>query len=194
LQKQHKRNLAKTAKKYVLLLKTKSTSILTYVSILSHIFEIKQVIKKRKLISTIMVISAFLILNIFLFNSIGGQLLQSTSIQSHGIIQTIGVAAYTNSACTIPMTEVDWGKIAPGQSSTNTFYVRNEGNSIMTLSLNTENWNPTEAKNYMTLNWNYAGQTISPNQTLQITLTLSVSQNIQEIDSFYFDIIIIGTS
>ena len=141
-----------------------------------------------------LVISAFFILNIFLFNTIGGQLLSATSLQSSGTVETIGVAAYTDSSCVTVMSTVDWGKVKPGSSSTNTVYIRNEGNSDVTLSLNEVNWNPVSTSNYMTLSWNYGGQTLQPNQVIQVTLTLSVSQNIDGIESFYFDIIIMGAS
>jgi len=132
-----------------------------------------------------LVISAFLVVNVFLFNTIGGQLLASTSLQSHGMVETIGVAAYRDSTCTTSMTGVDWGTITPGVSNTNTFYVRNEGNSEITLSFNTQNWNPINARSYMSISWNYAGQTISPNQVVQVTFTLSVSQGISGVESFY---------
>ena len=129
-----------------------------------------------------------------MLNTIGRQLLYSMSLLSHGTIQTVGVAAYRDSTCTTPVSNVDWGKISPGSSSTNTFYVRNEGNSNLMLSLTATNWNPTNAQSYMTLSWNYAGQTIAPDQVMQITLALSVSQSIDGINNFYFDIVITGAS
>jgi len=164
------------------------------IQMLSHFSQFGHTIKVRKQTSIIFVISVFLVLNVFLLNTIGGQLLFSTSLESHGTIQTIGVAAYRDSACTTPVSNVDWGKIAPGSSSTNTVYVKNEGNSDLTLSLAATNWNPTSAQSYMTLSWNYAGQTIAPNQVIQVTLRLSVSQSISGISNFYFDIVITGAS
>ena len=188
LKTENKRNPVKIVKNGVLVVRKKA------VQMLSHISQFRYTVKVRKQKSIILVVSAFLILNVFLLNTIGGQLLYSTSLQSHGTIQTIGVAAYKDSACTTPVSDVNWGNIAPGSSSTNTLYVKNEGNSDLTLSLATTNWNPTNAQSYMTLNWNYAGQTITPNQVIQITLTLSVSQSINGIESFYFDIVISGAS
>lgn len=188
MKRENKKNPVEMAKQGILSVRRKAFQML------SHLSQFRHMIKVRKQTSIILVISAFLVVNVFLLNTIGGQLLYSTSLQSHGTIETIGVAAYTDSSCTTLVSSVDWGKIAPGYSSTNTFYIKNEGNSDLTLSLDTKNWNPTTAQNYMTLNWNYAGQTISPNQVIQITLTLLVSQNINGIDSFYFDIVISGTS
>ena len=84
--------------------------------------------------------------------------------------------------------------IQPIFHKTNTFYLRNEGNSDLTLSLDATNWIPSNAQNYLTLSWNYGGQVIRPNQVLQVTLTLSVSPNITGIENFNFDIEIVGTS
>ena len=188
LKTENKRNPAKIVKNGVSLVRKKA------IPMLSHILQFRHTIKGRKQTSIVLVVSAFLVVNVFLLNTIGGQLLYSTSLQSHGIIETVGVAAYTDSACTIPVSNVDWGRVSPGYSSTNTLYVRNEGNSDLALSFNTNNWNPINAQNYLTLSWNYAGQTIKPNQVIQITLTLSVSQSTSGVESFYFDIVISGSN
>jgi len=37
---------------------------------------------------------------------------------------------------------------------------RNEGNAPITLSLQTANWNPAKAADYISLSWNYGGQAI----------------------------------
>ena len=182
------RNAVKIVKNSIVLVRKK------VISTFSHILQSRHIMKRVKQRSIILVISAFLVLNIFLLNTIGGQLLYSTSLQSHGTIETIGVAAYMDSSCTTLVSNVDWGKLVPGGSGTNTIYVKNEGNSALTLLLNTNNWNPTTAQSYLTLSWNYAGQTLAPNQVIQIRLTLSVSQSINGIESFYFDIVIMGAS
>ncbi len=114
----------------------------------------------------------------------------SRTISSAGSVKGIGVGIYWDSACTNPTSSIDWGLLDPGSSKTVTVYARNEGNSVVTLSKATQNWNPSTASSYMTLNWNYAGQTLSVNQVFQIRLTLLVSSNISGIASFTFDITI----
>jgi len=74
-----------------------------------------------------------------------------------------------------------------------TIFLRNEGNAPIVLSLNTENWDQPNASEYITLSWDYAGQTVDPGIVLKATLTLVVSSNITGITSFNFDIILIGT-
>jgi hypothetical protein len=64
---------------------------------------------------------------------------------------------------------------------------------VTTLSKVAQNWNPSSASSYMTLNWNYAGQTLSVNQALQVRLTLVVSSTVSGITNFSFDIIITAT-
>jgi len=169
------------------LLKTKA------ITTISYLVQFKYQIKKRKYKIIMLGVLAFFVFNLFLLNLIGGQLVYRTSLQSHGAIRTIGIAAYKDSSCTTPVSDVNWGTITPGFSSTNTIYVRNEGNSDLMLSLDMTNWNPTNTRDYMTLSWNSMEQTIKPNQVVQLTLTLSVSQNINGIESFNFDIIILGT-
>jgi hypothetical protein len=71
-----------------------------------------------------------------------------------------------------------------------TVYVRNEGNVAASLSLATDNWNPSNASNYLALSWNYVGQPLSPQEVTSVTLILTVSPSVHGIESFSFDIII----
>lgn len=147
---------------------------------------------RKKTIVVAVGLSAFLVMNLFLLNSIVAQIIYSTSLTSHGEIITVGVTAYMDGGCTEPVSDINWGKILPGLTETNTIYLRNEGNSGITLSLHTTNWIPTTAEYYMTLSWDYTGQTIAPQQVVEITLTLTINQGISDIETFGFDIQIIG--
>jgi hypothetical protein len=115
------------------------------------------------------------------------------TISNSGVVKGIGVGVYWDSACTNRTSSISWGVLDPGSDKTVTVYVRNEGNSVATLSKATQNWNPSTASSSMTLNWNYAGQTLSVNQVLQMKLTLVVSATVSGITSFSFDITIIAT-
>jgi hypothetical protein len=176
---------------YMLQLKTKTITILSHALHAIYLHTTKN--RKRTIIT--LVASVIFILNLFFFTVISGQVLVRTNMYSYGSIQiqTAGVTAYKDASCTTLVTEFPWGSLAPGSSGTNIIYLKNEGHTSLTLSLNTTNWNPTNAPNYITLNWNYNGQTIAPNQVIQIIFTLSVSQNISGINSFSFEIIIDGT-
>ena len=90
----------------------------------------------------------------------------SRTVSSTGSVKGIGVGIYWDYACTNRTSSINWGLLDPGSNKTVTVYVRNEGNAVATLSKATQNWNPSTASSYMTLNWNYAGQTLSMNQVL----------------------------
>ena len=113
-------------------------------------------------------------------------------IASTGTVKTIGVEAYWDEQCTDVVTSIGWGMIEPGTSKKSMIYVKNEGNSVITLFLNTGNWSPASAENYLSLSWDYTGETLQPNQVLLLTITLNVAQNVAGITSFTFDIIILG--
>ena len=117
----------------------------------------------------------------------------SRTVSNAGSVKGIGVGIYWDSACTNSVSSINWGVLDPGSTKTVTVYVRNEGNSVATLSKATQNWIPSTASSYMTLNWNYSGQTLSVNQVLQTKLSLVVSSTISGITSFSFDITITAT-
>ena len=112
------------------------------------------------------------------------------SLSNSGSIKGIGVGIYQYQNCTSPVSSFNWGTLDPGASVSKTVYIKNEGNSPATLSMALSNWNPAGASSYMTLTWNYDGQTLSVNQVLQVQFTLSVSSSISGISSFSFDITI----
>jgi len=117
----------------------------------------------------------------------------SSTVSSVGTIKGVGVGLYSEYACTNKVTSINWGVLEPSSNKTITIYVRNEGNAAATLSQTTQNWNPTAASSYLTLSWNYAGQTISVNQILQIKLTLTLSSTVTGITNFSFDTLITST-
>ena len=117
----------------------------------------------------------------------------SRTVTNAGSVKGVGVGIYWDSACTNRTSSINWGLLDPGSNKTVTVYVRNEGNAAATLSKAAQNWNPSAASSYMSLNWNYAGQTLSVNQVLQVKLTLVVSSTVSGVTNFSFDIIITAT-
>jgi len=105
------------------------------------------------------------------------------------------VAVYSNSACTQNATSIDWGQLQGGGTSNATVWVKNIGNSNVTLNLLSSNWSPSNAPTWITLSWNQEGQTIVPNQAVQANLVLSVSAAIDaSIIDFTFNLISSGTT
>ena len=126
-------------------------------------------------------------------NFIYGLLTATRTIGSHGSIKAIGVSVYWDSSCTNEVSSVDWGMVEPGSSTSVTVYIKNTGNSPVTLTLDTENWNPSSASNYMSLSWDYNGQSIDAGGVVQVELTLTVYSNVTGITDFSFDIVITGS-
>jgi hypothetical protein len=102
----------------------------------------------------------------------------------------IGVGIYWDSSCTNITRSLNWGIIDPNSNNNLTINVRNEGNSAVSLRLNAANWIPSNASNYMSLSWNYSGQTLKPNEVIPIKLTLTVSPMICDITDFSIETII----
>jgi len=119
-----------------------------------------------------------------------GFMQSSVRIVGRGTVKAVGVGVFWDSNCTNPVSFIDWGMVEPGSMNNVTVYVRNEGNVVASISLATENWNPSNASDYLTLSWNYDGRELNPLEVVQVTLTLSVSSSVQGIESFSFDIII----
>ena len=106
---------------------------------------------------------------------------------------TIKINLYSDQACTTPLTSVEWGEITAGGDSNIVVYVKNSGDTSVLLSLTTENWNSLTSKNNMDLSWNYDGSLITSGQIRQVTLTLSVDPVCPDLNSFGFDIVVIGS-
>jgi hypothetical protein len=119
------------------------------------------------------------------------------TLSSTGSIQiqtSADIGVYSDPACNNPKTSLPWGTLQPGGSQTQDCYIKNEGNTALTLSLQTTGWNPAAAENYLDLSWDYNGNPIGADAVIHVTFTLSVDAGITGITSFSFDITIVGTS
>ncbi|MDH5376283.1 MAG: AbrB/MazE/SpoVT family DNA-binding domain-containing protein [Candidatus Bathyarchaeota archaeon] len=83
--------------------------------------------------------------------------------------------------------------VDPGSVGNVTVFIRNEGNAVVILSMNTTNWNPSNASNFVTLSWDYGGQMVDPEDVVEVTFMLSVSSSVEAITDFSFDIVIVGS-
>ena len=130
--------------------------------------------------------------------SLTGQVLSavqpSRTVSNAGTVRTFGVGVYQDRDCINTLELIDWGVLEPGSSEDVTYYVRNELSSVSTLSMFTSNWSPSNASDYMSLSWDYGGQSIDVNEVVQITFTLSVDASIEGITNFSFDITIAANS
>jgi hypothetical protein len=102
----------------------------------------------------------------------------------------IGVGIYWDKDCTNTTRCLNWGLIEPNSNKNLTLYLRNEGNSDVSLRLGASNWTPSNASSYMSLSWNYSGQILKTNELIPIKLTLRVSPTIADITDFSLETII----
>ena len=115
------------------------------------------------------------------------------TISNAGAVKAIGVGVYWNPDGTNMVTSINWSILEPGSSTNRTCYIQNEGNSASTLSMNATNWNPSNASDYISLTWDYGGQPVNPGELIQVIFTLSISDSVEGITSFSFDITIVGS-
>jgi hypothetical protein len=118
------------------------------------------------------------------------------NVSSSGtVIVSPNLTVFSDSACTDPIAVIDWGSVSPGGSTTKTIYIKNTGTGTsISLDMATNNWNPTDSSNYMTITWNPTKTTILPNETTAATITLSVSPSVIGITNFSVQISLTGTS
>jgi hypothetical protein len=125
---------------------------------------------------------------------VSGLLIASQTIPNTGNVKAVGVGVYSDSGCSQKVLSIPWGTLDPGETSDETVYIRNEGNTAVVLSITTENWSPASASSDITLSWNLEqGYVLDPAESVETVLTLSVSSSISGVESFTFDIIITGT-
>ena len=105
------------------------------------------------------------------------------------------VGVYSNSACTNPITSIDWGTIQPGANTSQTIYIENTGDTQMAPSITIDGWTPSNAGSYITITWPTLPAEIQPgaSNAVAVKLTLTVSSSITGISSFSNSITITGT-
>jgi len=135
-----------------------------------------------------------MILSSILVSGVYATVTSNTIIQSSGAIKALGVSVYWDAASTNEVTTIDWSTLEAGASENKMIYIKNTGNAAATLFLDTDNWNPSAASQYITLDWNYGGQSISPDAVVEVVLTLTISQDISGITDFSLDITITSSS
>ena len=112
--------------------------------------------------------------------------------QGKGATNTAEIGVYGDDQCINPIASISWGILEPGSSKNTVCYIKNEGNTALFLALKTSNWNPRKAFKDLTINWDYGGQSLNPDEVIQVTLTLSVSYK-TDLTNLSVDITIIGS-
>jgi len=115
-------------------------------------------------------------------------------VPSIGKLKKIGIEIYTDSTLSTKLSQIDWGILGPGDVAEVTAYMKSTGNKPSNITMHTENWNPSNAGNYITLTWDYPpGRILQPGEVVAIKFRLTISETITGIDNFSFDIVITST-
>lgn len=129
------------------------------------------------------------------FNTATSPPSKNNRLGSGGAIRArMPIVAYSDPQGNYTLSSVEWGILEPGESKNVTCYVKNWDKVPLRLSFMTQNWNPSEASNYINLIWNYGGQLVNTSEIVEIVFTISVSANVPDMADFSFDIVIIGTA
>lgn len=129
--------------------------------------------------------------------TIAGVYLSTVQIIAVGKVKTVGVEVYQYELVNnnyVPLSSINWGSLSPGTSTSIYAWIKNVGNSQVTLSIGTSDWNPPVANQYMILTWDKQNAVINPNQIVLAKFTLSVSESIKDVTTFSFTIIVKGES
>jgi hypothetical protein len=125
--------------------------------------------------------------------AVAAALSASVSIPLNGTISTVNVEAYSDSACTVPVTSLSMGSISPGESVTRTIYIKNSGSIPVTLTMTTSGWNPTSASSYLTLSWTRQNHVLIAGASVSAELTLTADSDTGSLTVFSCSVTITGT-
>ena len=138
-------------------------------------------------------IAALAIAGIIITVAVAAALSSSVTIPLDGTINTVGVEAYSDSACTIPVTTLDAGSMSPGGTVTRTIYIKNSGSIPVTLTMATSGWSPASASSYLTLTWNQQNHVLNAGASVSATLTLTADSDTGSLTTFSCSVTITGT-
>ena len=116
----------------------------------------------------------------------------ATQVRNVGIIRVIGVEVYRDEALTEILEIIEWGFIDPRENKTFPTWIKNTGNDAQKLTMWTENWNPRNGSDWISLTWNYESSWIPSRDSIPVLFTLSVDANITGITNFSFEIWVKG--
>jgi uncharacterized membrane protein YgcG len=103
-------------------------------------------------------------------------------------------ALFADSACTVPLSRIDWRTLTPGENVTRDVYLKNLANlSITEFHVAASGFQPPTAANYLSVTLSLAaGESaklpLAPQSTIHLILDLAVSPAVQGVTNFAFNI------
>jgi hypothetical protein len=108
----------------------------------------------------------------------------SQTVTARGRIVTTGMDVYSDEACTVHVTEIDWGDLEPGAVKATYFWAKNTGGTNITLNFNSTDWDPPVAAHYISYSWNYDNRTLVSGEKFNVQMTISISPEVTGITTF----------
>jgi archaellin len=147
--------------------------------------------RKRMALNKKYLAAALAIVAVMMMTTVLALLQTSKTVPSSGTISAFKVGVYADSALTDPLYKINWTNVNPGNSTTQTIYVKNEaGNLNLNLSMTTNTWSatPTNTTDVATVTWNKGGTVLAPGQNATATVTLTVADNAETQFGLSFDV------
>jgi len=137
--------------------------------------------------------TALAVVVVLMMTSVLALLQSNMSITNSGIVGTVNVGVYSDSACTQTVSSLTWGTINAGTSTVKTVYVKNLGSVTMTLNMTSNSWTPSNCLTYMSLTWDAGNASVAVGNHVQADFNLTVSPSITGVTAFSFTIVITGS-
>ncbi len=109
-------------------------------------------------------------------------------IPAVGVVKAMGLQVYADEACSVPLERIDWGLLMPGEAKVFRCFLKSISNVNISLALAVDNWQPSQAAEYIVLSWDCEGRVLQPSEVYAATFTLRVNPQVQGISAFSFDI------
>lgn len=131
--------------------------------------------------------AAAVVAAIFIVVIVVGVVVYQANIPSTGRIVAAGVAFYSDSAATVPVTSITWGTVNIGGTYATNLYCKNTQDTNVTLTMKTGNWTPAVASGYLRATWNYTGAVLLVGGVIPIQFQLKVLTNATGVSNFSFN-------
>ena len=138
------------------------------------------------------IITALVATGVLLTATSIGLLSVTEEVAFEGTITTLNVGLFLDQQCTQNCESMSWGGIYAGESASKTIYVKNTGDATITLSMTMTDWIPESADGPISMTWNRENYTLEPQETIQAALTLTISENANNISNFGYKMLITG--
>lgn len=143
-------------------------------------------------VRNLVVIAWVAVLLYFQAPNVFGLLTGQNTPNTSSFVADVSLGVYDDATCARNVTVIDWGICDPGDNMTTPIYLRNNGNVNVSLTIHPANWEPSLAASYLTLSSDYTAEILAPGDVRPITLRLSIARDVESVDTFRFDIVIVS--